>query len=189
MSGILIYNQPHLINKILYEYGGLCHPTALCMKKDTSFTLINDNKNICGRECREEFINYYSILTIHNHIFNKRIEQISFFSLTIEDYSRENEIEYLPYYFSNDSRNITHIIKRIDNDEECNDFMLSIELDVIYELEYFEREIKSYETEDEETEDEETEEEKQWYKEYKEYNEQEMKFDYYDRENLKQFFI
>ena len=58
MSGILIYNQPHLMNKILYEFKGLCSKTALCIKKDCRRTEIIINR-------REK---YYD--TIMNIIFS-----------------------------------------------------------------------------------------------------------------------
>ena len=34
MSGIIIYNQPHIMSKILYVFAGLCSKTALCFKQD-----------------------------------------------------------------------------------------------------------------------------------------------------------
>tara|TARA_R110000744_G_scaffold33009_3_gene76938 strand:- start:6547 stop:6873 length:327 start_codon:yes stop_codon:yes gene_type:complete len=30
----IVYNQPHLIHKILYEYGGFITPSAIAFKKD-----------------------------------------------------------------------------------------------------------------------------------------------------------
>ena len=39
----IIYNQPHLINKILYKYKGLSTPSAMAFKKGTKIHLMHDN--------------------------------------------------------------------------------------------------------------------------------------------------
>ena len=40
-NGEIIYYQPHLISKILYEFGGLSSKTAICFKKDKNISFNN----------------------------------------------------------------------------------------------------------------------------------------------------
>ena len=44
--GKIIWEQPHLINKILYEFGGLTTPSAIAFKTDciVSDTLYNERQ-------------------------------------------------------------------------------------------------------------------------------------------------
>ena len=67
MSGIIIYNQPHLLSKILYEFGGLCSKSALCIKKEVKIDL----EKVFSYHC----INYEPFYLIHREkkiIFGNR---------------------------------------------------------------------------------------------------------------------
>jgi hypothetical protein len=143
------------------------------------------------RECREEIIEHYSIITIHNHILNVpyKIKEIRFFFLTFEDY-----FEYLP----NNNSKIYNIIKRIDDREEVNEFYLSVDIDPIHKIKNYKRYISRERDEtsytyysdysDDYTDcseieyDDDEDDELQWEDERKKFIEKEMEFDYYNRD-------
>jgi hypothetical protein len=51
----IIYNQPHLINKILYEYKGLTTPSAIAFKKGTIINLFTNGNSIFMKKINNEY--------------------------------------------------------------------------------------------------------------------------------------
>ncbi len=127
MSGILIYNQPHLLSKILYEFGGLCSKSALCIKKEVKIDL----EKVFSYHC----INCEPFFLIHSEkkiIFGKR----KFVSITREYPSDEEEEEGEEPFFE------SYFFKEIkDFEENFEEF----EGYLMYHLEYQEIEKLEYE--------------------------------------------
>ena len=81
----IVYNQPHLMSKILYEFGGLTSKTAIAFKKDTKINFYGSNKS--------NHFNMVMRIQINN------FEILQFKSFRYEHYYYIEEENYMNYYF------------------------------------------------------------------------------------------
>lgn len=128
MSGILIYNQPHLLSKILFEFGGLCSKTASAIKKEVK---INEERKFYYHCIIKE--PFYSIKYEREILFGKRkfITISREYSFDSED--DEEEDYYEPY-------TETYFFREIINFKEFENFtcflQFHLEQQEIEELEF-----------------------------------------------------
>ena len=116
-AGEIIYYQPHLMSKILYEFGGLSSKTAIAFKKDTKIGQIIENKFF---HYYGDFIKCNFLATIH---FNNKAMRISsdvmYIYSTYEDF---NELEQAPIniHKTYDSVKVSNSTIISDGDGEFN---------------------------------------------------------------------
>jgi hypothetical protein len=78
-AGEIVYNQPHLISKILYEFGGLSSKTAICFKKDTKISFedkytSDDRLSIINFDMNMKIkINEIQYLLFSSYVINQKI--------------------------------------------------------------------------------------------------------------------
>jgi hypothetical protein len=101
----IIYNQPHLINKILYEYKGLTTPSCIAFKKGTIINLFKndnafkDNDSIFMQKINNQYNSFHYITR-----YDSEIEDDSLFC-----YDWTNDYEDDPSQVFNNIKTINKI--------------------------------------------------------------------------------
>ena len=84
----IVYNQPHLMSKILYEFGGLTSKTAIAFKKDTKINFYGRYRPTGFNMVMRIQINNFEILQFKSYYYETYLS----FGLYIDEYN------YMNYY-------------------------------------------------------------------------------------------